>query len=372
VVRAPPIQATTGIFSIPKRHGRSTGDPEPRWQSRLSTIPSEFIEPKISSKPSSFGEERDGSSVTSSTFAASCTYLTVNPQADSSQIRIVQDLELEGEDPEASDEVSALPRLEYQYRSPPAQARSANFLGMSSSSSNSGSRLNSVRNSIDNRLNSMRSFANSRQNSLHSSSQRPGSSSSIVSNFQSPTWARRYHSGMHRDSFQYMYSSTQVTSSGPSQPASGRPSITYSHGTEASQRGVKQRVLNAIHRPRLEARRSNLEPRVGPLVSNPVRLRPPPPASTHSYEEKIPAQFAPSDHQRNLEAQSITTNRIVSLHPADPRAHCAGISPALSHMQHLQQHASREAPPSRQSSLIPRRLRASEWSPHLHIDARSS
>ena len=118
--------------------------------------------------------------------------------------------------------------------------------------------------------------------------------------------------------------------------------------------------------PRLEARQSHTEPGLGPLVSNPVRIPEPPPASMGgSPKAQVRQIFRPSEYQQQLEAQRVREHK-PTLHPADPRAHWAGIVPSFAHLQD-----STSVPVSRLSSVGSPRPRASEWSPHLHRNERS-
>lgn len=377
VVKAP----TPGAFvrlSVHKRPNRSSGDVELRSGSRLSTIPSEFSGARSGSRRSSFAEDGEDVSETSSNYAASQKYFNNHPEEDGSQVRIVPELGLEVEHPEASDEVSALPRSEQQYqaqyRSPPSLAHSSSFLGTSSTST-AGSRINSVRNSFDNRLNSMKSFTNSRHNSMRSSLQRPSSSSSVVSNFQIPSWARRYYSGVYRHSFHQLCSSAVFSNSSQSgsRPASIHPNTRGDQSSRSpSLRDHVRKVFRPRMRPRLEARQSHIEPGMGPLVSNPVRTRPPPPGATYPNEARTP-QLSPSANQQAFEARSIAQTQRSSLHPADPRAHWAGSSQDLDQMPSYTQAEDDQSLANTRpnSSIIPRRNRASEWSPHLHRTSRS-
>ena len=375
-VRAPGSTSYVGL-SVHKRVNRSSGDPEHQWQSRLSAIPSEFDSERSRSKTPSV-HDADDISDSQSDFAASENWLSINPEADGSQVRIIPP-EADLDHPEASDEISALPRsgfpyqFQHNYRSPAQPQRSYSYLG-TSSSSNSGSRLNSIRNSIDNRLNSMRSLSYSQLNSMRSSSQRPGSSNSAMSQIQLPTWARRYYSGIYRDSFAHMYGSAifpAVTAS--SRPTSAQPSTVLSgtsKRTSGSYRSFRDHMRGLLRssnkRPRLEARQSHIEPGIGPLVSNPVRTRPPP-AALEGLERQTP-QLSPSRHQQTLDA--LTANQLQSnrssYHPADPRSHWGGQYPDLSHPA--------LGSPIRPltSSHFPLRNRASEWSPHLHRTSLSS
>ena len=373
-VRAPGSTSYVGL-SVHKRANRSSGDPEHQWQSRLSAIPSEFSSERSQSETPPAIHDPDDISDTESDIATSENWLSVNPEADGSQVRIMPP-EHDLDHPEASDAVSALPRSDFPYqfqhnhRSPPQPQRSYSYLG-NSSSSNSGSRLTSIRNSIDHRLNSMRSY-NSHLNSMRSSSQRPGSSNSAMSQTQLPTWAKRYYSGIYRDSFAHMYGSAVLPRvSGSSRPSSAQPSTVLSgtskrtSGSYRSFRDHMRGLLRSSKRPRLEARQSHIEPGVGPLVSNPVRTQPPP-AALEGRDRQTP-QFSPSRHQQALDALTgnLQSNRS-SYHPADPRSHWAGQYPDLG----------RPAPGSpirpTTSSLFPFRNRASEWSPHLHQNSRSS
>ena len=382
VVRAPPSRSFVGI-SVQKRPNRSSGDPEPFWRSRLSAIPSEFSGKRSGSRGSSIQEGGDDASETSADFAASQAWLTTNPAAEGSQIRIVPQPDVEVDHPEASDEVSALPTSEhgyhYQYQQRPAApvrfTSFSSFPATPSVTNSSSSRLNSIRNSIDQRLNSMRSFSNSRHNSMRSSSQRPSSAGSAMTTVQIPTWARRYYSGVYRNSFAQLYGSAVISPSQlTSRPNSAQPSTDMSGSSQRSSwssHSFKDRVRGMLRprkRPRLEARQSHIEPGVGPLVSNPVRVRPPPPAAVFSQDYPAP-QLSPSEHQQAVDARNEDHQPInrASFHPIDPRSHWAGISPNLAYSAR----GNSRSPARPASSLVPRRHRASEWSPHLHISSRS-
>lgn len=348
VVRAPAAASWTGL-SVPKRPPRVAAADSTRWTSRLSTVPSERSGQR-SNRNSMRSDVTDGeysfSDVESDT-VPDRAYLANHDDAINSRSRMVSSAEFDHNEAEASDFVSALPSTDYRLSSPPTTS----YLGVDSNSSSS--RLNSLRNSMDMRLNSMRSFRN---NSMRNS-QRPSSSSS-VNTFQVPSWARRYYSGIYRDSFQEMYASnldlssqhhSSVSMYGPApraliatrpstsnKTASTRPSRSLSHKASSIAASVRSIVFSR-RRPRLDPRNSHLAPGVGPLVSNPVR---PPTAS--------------------LQPVSIPLN------PADPRAHWAGAEADLAAHQHMLQ---KGLPQKNRMG----RGRATSWSrsPHLHKDDRT-
>ena len=282
VVRAPAAASWTGL-SVPKRPPRVAAADPVRWTSRLSTVPSEK-----SGRRSNRNSMHSEVTVTDDEYSLSDeefesvparAYLANHNDALNSRSRMVTSHEVDHNEAEATDEVSALPRGEYRFSSPPATSQ----LGVGSSSSSS--RMNSLRASVDTRLNSMKSFRN---NSVRSS-QRPGSSGSL-STFQVPSWARRYYSGIYHDSFQEMYASIADVSAqarpgiynpAPRAALAPRPStsnmtVNTRSSTPISRKAssiaasVRSIVFPRI-RPRLNPRNSHLEPGVGPLVSNPVR-----------------------------------------------------------------------------------------------------
>lgn len=345
VVRAPAAASWTGL-SVPKRPPRVAAADPTKWTSRLSTVPSErsgYRSNRNSTRSEATDDDYSLSDVESHN-APERLYLANHDEAINSRSRMVSSTESDHNEAEASDFVSALPSADYRFSLPPTTS----YLGIDSSSSSS--RLNSLRNSMDTRLNSMRSFRN---NSMRNS-QRPSSSGS-VSTFQIPSWARRYYSGIYRDSFQDMYASNTDLSSqnhssmyGPAPRAplvtrpstsnmttATRPSISLSRKASSIAASVKSLVFPR-RRPRLDARHSHLEPGVGPLVSNPIR---PPTAS-----------IRPSS---------------IPLDLADPRAHWAGAEAELAAHQNMIQNG------------LPQKNRTghgrpTSWSrsPHLHRNDR--
>jgi hypothetical protein len=345
IVRAPAAASWTGL-SVPKRPPRvATTDPV-RWTSRLSTVPSETSarQSKGDSMRSDVSDDDYSLSDVESNIVPTRAYMATHDEGINSRSCMVAASESDHNDAEATDFVSALPSAEYRLSSPPTTS----YLGVDTNSSSS--RLNSLRNSMDARLNSMRSFRN---NSMRNS-QRPSSSSSI-STFQIPSWARRYYSGIYRDSFQEMYASTTDVSSQARSGSYGRalrphmglrsttsnltsnsrPSTSISRKASSIAASVKS-IVFPRSRPRLNARNSHLEPGIGPLVSNPVR----PPTAT-------------------LRPVSIL------LDPADPRAHWAGAEADLAAHQQMMQ----DGLPQKNRMG---RGRPSSWSrsPHLHRDDR--
>ncbi|OAP57721.1 hypothetical protein AYL99_08459 [Fonsecaea erecta] len=344
IVRAPAVSQHAGL-AVPKRNSRSmsTEGSVAKFEPRLSAVPSEgsWMRPRPASEASSVPDDLD-QYLNSEDLAPASTYI-INEGANLTQIRLVPETQSEAEqqcdseweteyshdelDPhhnEATDEVSALPSKEYAYRSPPL--RPSRSIGYIHSSSN-----NSSQQSIT-RLNSMKSFTKSRHNRSHSPL-RPGSSGSIMSVVPVPTWARRYYSGFYRDSFQYLYTSgsyynlrdlaaTQapipVHLEPPSRPETSKSSV------NTSLRNIHQGMMDGVggpfrprKKPKLEARKSHLLPGVGPLVSNPVRPPPPAALASISRRQSYPqTQSFPNSHSRSVS---------LPLHPADPRAHWAGL-----------------------------------------------
>jgi hypothetical protein len=347
VVRAPAAASWTGL-SVPKRPPRAAAADPARWTSRLSTVPSERSGQRSnrnSTRSDGTDDEYSLSDVESDIVPAG-PYLANHNEAINSRSRMVSAAS-DHHEAEASDFVSALPSSDHRFSSPPTTG----YLAVDTNSSSS--RLNSLRTSMDTRLNSMRSFRN---NSMRNS-QRPSSSSS-VNTFQVPSWARRYYSGIYRDSFHEMYASNTDLSSqnqstsnvyGPApratlqlQPSisnitsSTRPSISLSRKASSIAASVRS-IVFPRRRPHLDARDSHLQPGMGPLVSNPVR---PPTASLRPVS--------------------------LPLDPADPRAHWAGAEAAdLAAHQNMIQNG------------LPQKNRMSHgrptsWSrsPHLHKDDR--
>ncbi|EXJ69739.1 uncharacterized protein A1O5_06810 [Cladophialophora psammophila CBS 110553] len=339
VVRAPAVSQHAGL-AVPKRHSRSmsTEGSTSKFSSRLSAVPSEgsWTRTRATSEASSIPDDLD-EYLHSDELAPASTYI-INEDANLTQIRLIPEIERRSGsqcacececnhqevDPhhnEATDEVSALPSA---YRSPPLRpTRSGGYLNSSS---------NTSQQSIT-RLNSMKSFTQSRHNSFFSNSLRPGSSSSITSIVPVPTWARRYYSGFYRDSFQYLYSSGSylnlrelaanqapipVHLELPSRPETSKSSAS------PSMRNIHQAMTDHVgglfrpkKRPKLEARKSHRLPGVGPLVSNPVR----PPATAALVSGGRRQSYPQTQSYPNTHSRSVS----LPLHPADPRAHWAGI-----------------------------------------------
>ncbi|KIX99334.1 uncharacterized protein Z520_04910 [Fonsecaea multimorphosa CBS 102226] len=375
IVRAPAVSQHAGL-SVPKRNSRSmsTEGSVSKFEPRLSAVPSEgsWLRPRPASEASSIADDLD-QYLNSEDLAPASTYI-INEGANLTQIRLVPETEPEAEpqcdseweteyshqelDPhhnEATDEVSALPSKEYAYRSPPLRPSRSN--GYLHSSSN-----NSSQQSIT-RLNSMNSFTKLRHNRSRSNSLRPGSSGSTVSVIPVPTWARRYYSGFYRDSFQYLYTSGSyynlreraanqapipvrleppsrsnqapipvhleppsrsnqapipVHLEPPSRPGTSKSNI--SAGIRNFHQGMMDGVGGPFRprkRPKLEARKSHLLPGVGPLVSNPVRAPAPAALASTDRRQSYPQTLSyPNTHSRSVS---------LPLHPADPRAHWAGV-----------------------------------------------
>lgn len=238
------------------------------------------------SGPSLFAEELDENLDTAS-IAPAQAYM-IHHDLNSSEVHIMSDTDHH----EAADELGALPREQSSFAAALGQARNAGYLS-SSSSSNSLSRFESFRTSIDDRLHSMRSFTHGRNDSDRSV-YRPGSSASYMSQSVVPTWARKYYSGFYRDSFQYLYqsqkdlgypvievrpSSRRVSMPGSTRPPSSYETISagsterpsYSRSGRSSAKSFRLSLPLPTFRPRLNARQSHITVGVGPLVSNPVR-----------------------------------------------------------------------------------------------------
>jgi hypothetical protein len=347
VVRAPAAASWTGL-SVPKRAPRAAAADSMRWTSRLSTVPSERSGQRSNrnSMRSDVTDDEYSLSDVESVMVPIRAYQANHDEAINSRSRMVSAAESDHNEAEASDFVSALPSTDYRMSSPPNTA----YFGVDSNSSSS--RLNSLRNSMDTKLNSMRSFRN---NSMRNS-QRPSSSSS-VNTVQVPSWARRYYSGIYRDSFQEMYasnpdlasqhnSSSSMYGPAPRGPLVPRPStsnmttntrtsLSLSHKAASIVASVRS-IVFPRRRPRLDARDSHLEPGVGPLVSNPVR-----PSTAALHPVSIP------------------------LDPADPRAHWAGAEAEVAAHQQMLQNS---LPQKNRMG----RGRPASWSrsPHLHRDDR--
>ncbi|KIX09268.1 uncharacterized protein Z518_00347 [Rhinocladiella mackenziei CBS 650.93] len=392
VVRAPPISQHAGLV-VPKRNSRSmsTDDAGTRFTSRLSAVPSEGSWAQTRETSESFTAPDDLDEYWTSDDLAPASTFIINESANQSQIRVVPDSDSgppEVDSHEATDEVSALPLSEYVYRSPPLRH------------SHSGSYIGSA-NTSQSRLNSMKSFTQSRHNSFLSTSLRPSSSSSTISNvIPVPSWARRYYSGFYRDSFQYLYASVShvnlhnLASPSPAPapaapvpfPAPSRPETSKSPNSP-SLRNIHHVMTTSVEslvrpetRSRLEARKSHTLPGVGPLVSHPIR-EPATAALSNSRRQSYPLQSTPT-HNRSVSAP---------LHPADPRAHWAGIleiheqpledgrgSSYTIHHHHVrassQGYSISQGHSSNQSVIYmpggPQTSRRFSWSPHLHHDHR--
>ncbi|KIW68140.1 hypothetical protein PV04_04107 [Phialophora macrospora] len=356
IVRAPPPSQHIGI-SIPKRISRSmsTEGSAPRFSSTLSAVPSEgsWSKSRPISEISELSSAPDLDEYLNSDDLAPASMYIINESANQTQIHLVPDPRPETAtgsqcdcdcecdhhsiDPhhhEASDEVSALPRSEYAYRSPPLRpVRSGSHLGGSSSGTNSAQQSTA-------RLNSMRSFTQLRQNSFLRPS---SSSSSIISAAQVPSWARRYYSGMYTDSFHYLYPSGSYLSLrslaarqapipvSTLTPTPSRPETTKSNGNPSFRnihQSMSDRLGDLIHpkRPKLAARKSHILPGVGPLVSNPAtKLLSPPPSVAHAFAHGARRQSYQQPRIYELPAGQHGRAVSMPLPPLDPRAHWAGI-----------------------------------------------
>lgn len=322
VVRAPPISQILGLV-VPKRYSRSESVEVEGAQAppRLSLVPSEGS--RAISRPisdASFVPDDLDDYLHSDELAPASAYI-INSSANQSTVRVVPDSDSEGENnsDEATDAVSALPLTEYMYKTSPTlrRTRSGNYVGSPGTSQA--------------QLNSMKSFTQSRPHSFLSASIRPSSSSSTASASPLPTWARRYYSGVYRDSFQFLYangSHVSLHNMASSVPAlipapstfapSSRPETSRSNSWP-SLRSVHQAIVRPKLRPRLEARKSHSLPGVGPLVSNPVRG--PATAALESASITIPRQSYPPSRSGTSHYRTISS----PLPSVDPRSHWAGI-----------------------------------------------
>lgn len=374
IIRAPLITQQVGLI-VPKRNSRSmsTEASAPKFSSRLSAVPSEGSWTRTRRGSRASLEEDDIDDIddllTSDDLAPASTFI-INESANQSMIRVVP-----GSDPqdldshEASDEVSALP-YDYDYRSPPLRpVRSAGYLNSSANSSLS-------------RINPMKPSTQSRQNSFLSTSLRPSSSSSVASNVV-PTWAKRYYSGFYRDSFNYLYSNgshINLSNMAGQKAYPIRPNSSKSQQSTAPvHQGMTERIqafFTPKKRPRLEARKSHTLPGTGPLVSNPIR-GPATAAIASNRVQSYPAARRSSNHGRSISAP---------LHPADPRAHWAGVveihtninedgrgSSYTVRQHHIRSGSNGDLSLSSSQSVIHYQGRTqSRWSgsPHLHHDHR--
>lgn len=314
---------------------------------QLSSTNSDDFLPQQTSTLSGFAEELD-ENLDDESMAPVQAYM-MHHDLNSSQVRIMSDADQH----EAADELSALPRTHSSFAAALSHAKSASFLG-SSSSSNSPSRLDSWRTSMEERMQSMRSFAHGRTDSMRSS-YRPASSGSYMSASLVPTWARGYYSGFYRDSFHYLYRSssnlgyavTQVQppsrhaslrSSAPSSPfeaiSAGSGSNlrrSLSHSVRSSIKNIVPSIALPSARSRLDVRQSHTTAGIGPLVSNPVR-----PVS--EMISRPPSAY----HNRNA------VRRVsMPLSAADPRFHWNGIVEELESVEEarrLNDHAYTGAP----------------------------
>lgn len=312
IIRAPLITQQVGLI-VPKRNSRSmsTDASMLKFSSRLSAVPSEASWTRTRRGSRASFEEDDLDDIedllTSDELAPASTFI-INESANQSMIRVVPGSDSYDLDShEASDEVSALP-YDYAYRSPPLRpVRSAGY-------------LNSSANSSVSRLNSIRPLTQSRQNSFVSISLRPSSSGSVASNVV-PSWAKRYYSGFYRDSFNYLYSNgshLNLSNMAGHKGFAVRPNSSKSHQSTNIHQGMTDRIqafFTPKKRPRPEARKSHILPGVGPLVSNPIR-GPATAAVASNRVQSYPAAHRSSNHGRSISAP---------LHPADPRAHWAGV-----------------------------------------------
>ena len=328
----PPGSTNWAALNVAKRPPKTFADRSAaQFDPRLSTVPSQWSNEHEWEDEKDWEDEEDdmygtGASVDDDTSQEDSylepparAYLASSREVSGSTVRMILDEDRH----EALDSISALPPTDYR-PSPQMVQRPSGLLSFISSS---GSRSNSMRNSVDTRLNSMRSYSDSRNDSMRSI-RRPGSSSSLVSNLPIPTWARRYYSGgIPKD---YFYSISQITSSTNLTPrqSTSTPRTPMEHVSSLFRTRTRPTVQSA--------RLSHLEPGLGPLVSNPV----------NPVEE---VQIRPAS---------------LALHPADPRAHWAGVDERA--LARLQSQDNRPYSPYR---FLPGSRR--DWSPHLHQDYRA-
>lgn len=394
IVRAPDVNQFEAL-TLHKRVSSAPLEQTQQTATQLSPIPSvtnveiqqisstdisAFQPRRASSRTSVFTEELDDNLDTES-IAPVQEYMHRH-DLNSSQVCIITDEHQH----EASDYLTALPRQHSSFAAALSQARSF-------TTSESSSRLNSLRTSIDERLRSMRSFTHGRNDSFRS--MRPGSSGSYMDSSAVPTWARRYYSGFYRNSFHYLYQSQtnldypvivippRSASRPLSLPSAVRPSASYetitsrteshrswSKSARSSIKSFLQPVIPPMLRPRLNVRQSHLTRGVGPLVSNPTR-----PSS-----EIISRPQSALQHRRTIRRVSAPISAI------DPRFHWNGLTEEPETAEEAEQFEDHEftGTPrySTSSSAIPRQYRASTKrlppplrlprlpTPHLHQDKR--
>ncbi|KAJ9661641.1 hypothetical protein H2198_001817 [Neophaeococcomyces mojaviensis] len=338
VVRAPDVNQFE-ILSMQKRQLSGPSNIPTGVGAKLSPVPSltdiaveelsstdlTSIRPpqRTASRTSIFTEELDDILDTESIAPAQAYML--HHDLNSSQVQMISDADRH----EAVDELAALPRQHSSFAAALSQARGS-FYG-SSSGSNSLSRMESLRTSMDTRLQSMRSFTHGRHDSFRSSV-RPGSSGSHMSVNAVPTWAQRYYSGFYRNSFHYLYQSSnnlsyQVTQVVPPQRHSLPPSARTYESTSARssigpspRRSLSKSIRSSIRnfipsvilpatRPRLDVRKSHLTAGIGPLVSNPVR----------------PQSLILSRPASSYQSRKALRHVSLPLSAADPRYHWNGV-----------------------------------------------
>jgi len=345
----------------------------------------QFQDPRRSaSRVSVFTEELEDNLDTES-MAPAHAYM-LHHDLNSSQVHMISDA---ADHHEATDELGALPPREHSsFAAALSQARNGGYLS-SSSSSNSLSRYESFRTSMDGRLQSMRSFTHGRNDSFRSS-YRPESSGSYTSQSVVPTWARKYYSGFYQNSFQYLYQSSnnlgypvievRPSSRRASMPASIPASSSYEtiSSTSNIRRSLSRSVRSSIKsfrlslplpttRPRLNVRQSHITAGIGPLVSNPVR--------PHSEMLSRPQSAYQNRHTIRRVSAPITA--------VDPRYHWNGIieePETAEEAEKLDDHEYTGSPryadptnaqppfsPGRNSFRFPPRLMRLP-SPHLHHD----
>lgn len=340
VVRAPDVNQFAGL-SLQKRQlsGPSTvtggsimnlssvSSPMDVALEQLPTHDAAAVQPlrRTASRTSTFSEELDDS-LHAESMAPAHAYM-MQHDLNSSQVDMIS----EADRHEAVDELAALPRQQASFAAALSQARGA-FYG-SSSGSGSLSCIDSLRTSMDTRLQSMRSFTNGRHDSIRSLS-RPASSGSLVSINVVPTWAQRYYSGFYRNSFHYLYQSSnnvpsyQVTQVAPpprhkSLPISApiqestavrssmrtNPRHSLVKSVQLSIKDAMSSLTSTSSRPPLDLRKSHRTAGIGPLVSHPVR------------PQSLVLSRPPSSYQARKALRHVS----LPLSAADPRYHWNGV-----------------------------------------------
>lgn len=348
---------------------------------QISSTDISALQPRrISSRISVFAEELDDNLDTES-IAPVQKYMQ-RYDLNSSQMHIVSDADQH----EATDYLAALPRQHSSFAAALSQARSY-------PTSESSSRLNSTRTSLEDRMQSMHSSVYGRNESFRTT--RPGSSGSYFDSSVVPTWARQYYSGFYRNSLHYLYQSQtnldcpvivipprtmprplsfpsviRSSSSYETINSTYEPRRSWSRSARSSIKNFLQPAIQPIVRPRLNVTQSQITTGVSPLVSNPTR----------------PSSEIISRPQSALQ-QRCTIRRVSApILATDPRFHWNGIieePETAEEAEELDDHEYTGTPRySTSSSAVPQRHRASTNrlppplrllrlpTPHLHQDKR--